>query len=216
VFGSAGILGIDASSVLGSSLDLVPQNPDLAALSLTADYEPSSGSTGTLTVTGWPTTITMAGTDTADLIDNGTYNLIAVINKANGQPLSGTLDIGGTVAGLASSGTLLTGQLSQFGFQDSGGDIFEFTFNITGGDLAKYYNSQAGVILTATGSAFDGSFATRFATGASEAVSDNFTVVPEPTSLMLLLCSLVFALPFFVRQGRRNRSLFAGEHVPFL
>ena len=204
VFGCVGVLGVDGSSAWGSSLNLVPQNPDVAALSLTADYQPSTGSIGTLTVTGWPTGITMPGTNVTDPIDNGTYNLTAEINKANGQPVSGTLDIGGTVAGSASSGTLLTGQLSQFGFQNSGGDIFEFIFNVTGGDLAKDFNSQSGVILTATGSGFDGSFTTGFATQVSESVSDTFPVVPEPTSSTLLFCALVVGLPAFVCNRKRR------------
>ena len=202
------ILGIDVSSARGSSLDLVPQNPDLAALSLTVDYQPSAGSTGTLTVTGWPTSLTTSGTNTPDypIIDNGSYDLTAQITKT-GQPISGTLDIGGTIPGLASSGTLLTGQLSQFGFQNTGGDIFEFTFNITGGDLAPYYNGQTGAILTATGSGFDGSFASSFSTQACEAVADNFTiVVPEPSMVALLLCVSIFGLPVWVgHQLRRAR-----------
>jgi len=142
------------------------------------------------------------------VIDNGSYNLTAQITKA-GQPISGTLDIGGTIPGLTSSGTLLTGHLSRFGFQDSGGDIFEFVFNVTGGDLAPYYNGQTGVILTATGSGFNGNFASGFATQASQAVSDNFTVVPEPSSAVLLLYALIFLLPILVCHHWRKARLSA-------
>src|SRR5271166_4803607 len=201
VFGCLGILGFEGSPAMGSTLNLGPQNPDLSAQFLTVDYAASSGSTGTLTVTGWPTSFTITGTNTPDysLIDNGQYNLTAQITKT-GQPISGTLDIAGTIPGMAtSSGTLLTGQLSQFGFQPPpGGDIFEFIFNVTGGDLAHYYNGQAGVVLTANGSGFNGSFMTNFATQASQAVSDNYGVVPEPATATLLLNLLVFGLPALV------------------
>jgi hypothetical protein len=190
------VSSIGVSAARAGSLNLVPQNPDLAALNLTVDYQPTSGSTGTLTATGWPTSFTITGTNTPDYpsIDNGTYDLTAQVTKT-GQPISGTLDIGGTIPGLASSGTLLTGQLSQFGFQNSGGDIFEFVFNVTGGDLAPYYHGQTGVILDATGSGFNGSFANTFSTQADEAVADNFTVVPEPSTTVLLLCVSIFGLP---------------------
>jgi hypothetical protein len=203
-------LGFEGSPARGSSLNLVLENPDISALSLTASYDASSGSTGTLTVTGWPTSFNITGTDTPDYpyIDNGQYDLTAQITKT-GQPISGTLDIGGTIPGLASSGTLLTGQLSQFGFESPpGGDIFEFLFNITGGDLASYYHGQAGIILTANGSGFDGSFTTNFATAASQAIADNFApgAVPEPTTAILLLSILAVGLPALVRHRSYGTS----------
>ena len=198
---AAGMLCIDGSPAAGSTLNLSPQDPDLGALSLTASYEPSSGSTGTLSVTGWPTEFTLSGTDSLDIGGNSSYNLTALINKLTGNEVSGSLAIDGTIPSLgASSGTLLTGTLSQFGYQSSGGDIFEFVFNLTGGDLAHYYTtSQIGIILTATGSGFTGSFLTPFGTDASQAVSDNYgyTAVPEPSAGVLLLGVLCCVLPAF-------------------
>jgi hypothetical protein len=187
------------------------QNPDLTASFLSVDYVASAGSTGTFTVSGWPTAFSITGTNTPDytFIDNGQYSLTAVITKA-GQPISGSLDVLGTIPGLAaSSGTLLTGQLSKFQFEPPpGGDIFDFVFNLTGGDLAHYYvDGQIDVNLIATGSGFDGSFATSFATDPSQAVSDNFFAVPEPAMGISLLSLFVFGLLALACCGVRRACL---------
>lgn len=57
------------------------------------------------------------------------------------------------------SGTLLTGEVTGFGFSDTGGpnDLFNFTFLVTGGLLADYYTTAA-VELISEKSNFDGSF----------------------------------------------------------
>ncbi len=210
VVGCVVFLGFAGSPAKGSTLDLSRQDPDLSAQFLTVDYVASAGTTGTLTATGWPTSFTITGTNTPDYceIDNGQYSLTAQITKT-GQPISGTLDITGTIPGMSTpSGTLLTGQLSQFGFEPPpGGDIFEFMFNVTGGDLASYYNGQAGIILTATGSGFDGNFMTSFSTQVSQAVSDNFGVVPEPNTAILLVNVLAFGLPALVYHRLRAKRL---------
>jgi hypothetical protein len=188
-FGCVGITIFNESPARGSTLDLQQQNPDLYAGFLTADYTPSSGSTGSFTATGWPISFNVSGTSEPDYptINGGTYSLSASITKT-GLPLSGSLNVTGTIPGLATSGTLLKGTLAQFGFAPGGGDIFEFIYNITGGDLAPFYHGKTGVILTATGSGFTGSFTTNFATNASQAASDNFIMpVPEPSSALLFM-----------------------------
>jgi hypothetical protein len=201
---AVGMLCIDESPAAGSTLNLSAQYPDLGALSLTASYEPSSGSTGTFSVTGWPTEFTLSGTNSPAIGGSSSYNLTAIINKLTGDPVSGSFAVDGTIPSLgASSGTLLTGTLSQFGYQDAGGDIFEFVFKLTGGDLAHYYSTnQIGIILTATGSGFTGSFLTPFGTDASQAVSDNYgyTAVPEPSTGILLVGVLACVLPVFTRR----------------
>ena len=124
----------------------------------------------------------------------GTYDLSAQINKATGQLISGSIYIGGTIPSLAgvSSGTLLTGTLTNFGFGDSGGDFFQFLVNVTGGDLAHYYSGPMGIQVNANNSGFTGSFLTSFASGDSDSSADNasLTVVPEPSAILLLLSSL--------------------------
>ncbi len=186
------VVGFEMPDADAAILDLTSQNPDLFAGSLTIDYVASGGSTGSLSVTGFPTSFNISGTSTPDypvIGGNDAYSITALLNKATGQPISGSLSITGIISGLASSGTLLTGQLTQFGFPPPpGGDVFEFVFKVTGGDLAPYYNGQVGVEATAlTGSGFDGSFGDSFNSPASQTVSDNFPVgsVPEPTSVIV-------------------------------
>ena len=212
IFGcvGVGIVSIEVPTVWGGTLNLSPVDPDLAALSLTTTYEPSAGSTGTFSVTGWPTEITLAGTNSYYISGSSSYDLTAIINQTTGAPISGSIEIDGTVPALgASSGTLLTGQLAipQFGYQNSGGDIFEFIFNVTGGDFAHYFPSQLGVELTATGSGFTGSFTTPFGTQASQAVSDNFSLTnsPEPTTAVLLIVGLAGLAPVFCWRRRASR-----------
>jgi hypothetical protein len=211
MFGCVGITIFDESPAKGSTLDLQQQNPDLYAGFLTAQYNPSSGSTGSFTATGWPISFNISGTSTPDYptINGGTYSLSASISQT-GLPLSGSLNVTGTIPGLATSGTLLTGTLSQFGFAPGGGDIFEFIYNITGGDLAHFYHGKTGVILTATGSDFTGSFTSSFATDASQAASDNFLMpVPEPSSALLIMALLGVGSPAATLRWWHSRRLVA-------
>ncbi len=85
---------------MGSTLDLSDiQNPDLAALALTASYVPSAGSTGTFTISGYATSFKVDSGDGPYAIGgNDTYNLTATINKNTGQLISGTLAIDGTMS----------------------------------------------------------------------------------------------------------------------
>ena len=125
----------------------------------------------------------------------------------DGSLVAGSLDVTGTIPNLASSGTLLTGQLAQFGFEPQGGDIFEFIFDVTGGDLAHYYNGETSVVLDATGSGFTGSFANNFAAMPYLSVADNSAVVPEPSAAVLSLSGLAYGLSALV--SLRLRRLIA-------
>lgn len=218
---AAGILCIDGLSAAGSTLNLQPQDPDLNAGFLSVQYTPSAGSLGTLTVNGFPLTIALSSTGTTYTISStgGTidYQLTAQINENTGQATSGSLDIGGTISPIATSGTLLTGTLANFGFQNSGGDVFGFVFNITGGDLAPYYHSQVAVNLTATGSGFTGSFTTPFATSAYAGVADNFyytTSVPEPSAGLILFGATSFLLLVCKCHRGRWRKRYLNSSLP--
>lgn len=123
------------------------------------------------------------------------YSINASIDNA-GRVRGGTLIISGKIAGLGlQSGTLLTGNLSQFGFSPCPGDVFEFTFDVTGGDLASYFGPHAGVILDPVDSGFNGSFASNFS-NTGYGVSDTFPV-PEPVSLVILALG---ACPLLLRR----------------
>ena len=62
------------------------------------------------------------------------------------------------------SGVLLTGEVTGFGFRDSGGstDSYDFTFTVTGGQLAFLYPSAVGVQVTSEQSDFTGDFTVSF------------------------------------------------------
>jgi hypothetical protein len=129
-------------------------------------------------------------------IAGGSFDINANVNF-NAQTASGSLSIGGTIAGLGfNSGTLLTGTFSSApGSQSFGagpGDPLEFLFDVTGGDAAALYGgvgSTAGVILANSG--YSGSFASNFTSGPFQAVSDTFVQasggVPLPGTLWLML-----------------------------
>jgi hypothetical protein len=133
------------------------------------------------------------GTGSAENILNGVFSIDAAIDES-GEPGPGTLVITGDVLGYGPD--LLTASLTDFGFMDGGGDIFEFLFEVTGGDLAipSLYGdpgSVVGLILDATGSDFGGTFDMDFDNtggmpGWGMGVSDT-APIPEPSSLLLML-----------------------------
>ncbi len=84
-----------------------------------------------MTVSGLALAIDEDGIGSAIDITGGSFDLSANIDSA-GNLLGGTVSIGGSVAELGfTSGTLLTGELVNFGFRNDGGDPLEFIFNIT-------------------------------------------------------------------------------------
>lgn len=137
------------------------------------------------------------GVGMPESISGGTFDITVMIDDS-GVASGGTLTIGGTVLALGfSSGTLLTGTLTDFGYSGTGGDPLEFLFDITGGDASGLYGAApAGVILSATN--FGGSFAVDFDnliggvlyTGTGTAISD-IAPVPEASSLLLFGSGLV-------------------------
>ena len=79
------------------------------------------------------------------------------------------------------SGTLLTGEISQFGYLDDGPDAYDFRFTPTGGLLQSYFAGQdIGLTTSSETSTFAGSFATSFTGTAKGNVG---TMVPLLSSL---------------------------------
>lgn len=95
------------------------------------------------------------------------------------------------------AGTLLTGEILQFGFEDSGGptDRYDFRFLHTGGQLASYFAGfDIGVVVTSENSNFVNSFTVDFTGGAKGALGP--IEVPEPATLgLVLLAGLVLVRP---------------------
>ncbi|MBI1927243.1 PEP-CTERM sorting domain-containing protein [Candidatus Poribacteria bacterium] len=127
-----------------------------------------------------------------------TFTLSATIDNLGVLQPGGTLTILGKVPSLVfNSGTLLTGDLTAFGFPNAGGDPLEFLFNVTGGDAAGLYGSVGGVILSSSG--FGGSFATNFdnlgglGPGNGNGVAD-VAPIPEPSTILLFMTGLGIVL----------------------
>jgi len=93
----------------------------------------------------------------------------------------GAVDLNGDSV-IDATGTLLTGEVTGFGFQNNGStDLYDFSFNVTGGLLQSFFAPQVGVSLQSERSTFGGSFQDSFA-GAAKGTLGN---VPEPASLAL-------------------------------
>ena len=91
-----------------------------------------------------------------------------------------------------SSGTLLTGTLSDFGHPDAGPGIFEFIFSLTGGEVpVDGPDLTIGVILDDQSSAFTGSFANDFSNlGLGNADTFVAGATPEPLSAAMATLAL--------------------------
>jgi 5-hydroxyisourate hydrolase-like protein (transthyretin family) len=90
----------------------------------------------------------------------------ALIGGAPGDDLliTGDVDIDGDFV-VDYSGVLLTGEVAEFGYQDSGSttDTYDFRFTVTGGALAAFYaGKDLGVVATSENSSFVGDFTIDF------------------------------------------------------
>jgi hypothetical protein len=185
-----------SSSAYAGLLNLTQSTPDITSEFIAVSYTLPDDN-GLFEALGTASHLDFDGTDPPDhAITDGSFHISITIGPSTGVPIGGTLAITGTVD-VFTSGTLLTGTIDQFGFQDAGGDLFDFTFDVTGGDLAALYGAKAGVILDAQGSGFTGSFARAFDNGLGLGVSDTFPLepVPEPCTLLLAFTALGVILP---------------------
>jgi hypothetical protein len=124
------------------------------------------------------------------------FSINATIDDS-GTAIVGSLAITGDVNSISAGSPLLTGDLTAFGFPNSGDEPLEFLFEVTGGSLATaaYFGapgpgSIVGVILSQTGSNFiDWSHDFDNSANIVGAVSDTFK--PEPATLALLVLGAV-------------------------
>ncbi len=188
-----------SSVTWAAPLDLASSPPDILAGFIDVMYEPA---TEQFSASGFSASFDIDGSaNPAPQLDdgNGIYTIDATINGA-GELVSGTVSIGGTFSPLSySSGTLLTGVLTDFGFSATDQPL-EFTFDVTGGDAAGLYGgigSEGGIILSLV-DGFDGTWGIYFdnnygmgMSGFGSAVSDNFAMVPIPGALWLLGSGLI-------------------------
>jgi len=117
--------------------------------------------------------------------NNGGFTLSAEIDEL-GVLSSGTLAITGTVVEHGfTSGTLLVGTLTDFGFDSNG--TLDFLFTATGGDALSLYGGKGGIIITSSG--FNG-FTSNWNSGILG--SNAYTViVPVPAAVWLFGSGLI-------------------------
>lgn len=175
------VIGAGATQASPLSLELL-DDPDIAAGFINLSYDATQDE---LVANGTALEIDNGGIS-PEAILGGTFDLTSAID-AIGMLTGGSLSIGGTIPSLGfDSGTLLTGDLTAFGFRDAGGDPLELVFDVTGGDAAGLYAAGPGVvILTNTG--FDGSFDADFDNGGQGVGVANVGVVPLPGTMCLAL-----------------------------
>jgi len=149
------------------------------------------------------------------LVDSGAYTLTATITGA-GVLTSGSLDIEGDIG--SGPKTLLAATLTALGYDNSGGNLFQFKFNVTGGDATIVSDfgglgAAGGVIVDAWfengGIPFSGSWTSDFTNDGVSGVSDAFAV-PEPSSILVtVLAGVLWA--GLITVGKMRNALVAAS-----
>ena len=193
------LLGLTVGAARAIPLDLnLSDSPQIATFSINVNYRAKQDR---FTADGTPLEFDDDGIGAPEIISNGIYNITATIDQL-GNASGGSLTIDGTIASLGfNSGTLLTGNLTAFGFPDAGGDPLEFLFDVTGGDAFSLFGPVVGIKLSDSG--FTGSFASNFknnGNGRNEASPP----VPEPGTFLLMLTGL--GVLFGLRKRLRSRG----------
>jgi hypothetical protein len=177
-----------STTVQAVPLGLDPfDTPDIFSGYINVNYD---SATDNFTASGYALEFDDDGVGAPHQIASGSFELTATINASGVLQTGGTLAIVGTVADLGfNSGTLLTGNLTAFGFPDAGGDPLEFYLDITGGDAAGLYGfAPTGVILTSSG--FGGRFDENFSNTAYTGLANTIAQTPEPSTILLLITGL--------------------------
>ena len=188
------LLTLGAGQAQAAPLNLtLLDTPDIVSSFIDVSYD---ATTDAFTASGFAMELDDDGSVPAEAIDGGSFDLSATIDDS-GALSSGTLTIGGEVASLGfTGGTLLTGDLTAFGFQDAGGDPLEFLFSVTGGDAADLYGgigSIGGILLVnvfdVTGAVFPGDFTFDFDGDGS--ASSNVAPIPLPAAVWMFGAGLL-------------------------
>jgi hypothetical protein len=200
-----------AGSAQAVPLGLTPNDPDIAVIGLDLSY---NHVLQLLTATGNAST-SYSATDASGnpvAVTSGSYILTAGITNAGAFNGTGNLNIQGNIG--AGIETLLSGNIFDFGFDDSGASVgagvFEFLLDVTGSAGSLGFGSTAGVIIAVPPFGlpadwdFESSFVSSSLNASGDITADNFAVparVPEPASIGLLLMSVA---GLSLRRRRRN------------
>jgi hypothetical protein len=196
-----------ASPARADLITLMQDVPDIFACNSTirAMYNATSGTT-LITVKGMAVSYDLHNLATPDYAITsafGDYCITATVNS------SGQLQPGGTILikGMIDSPTLhvwdidpvthqrikttlLKGDLTDFGYDPSGGESFQFLFTVTGGALRDAYGgvgSKAGVLYESGLNSFTGSFNKKWGNAGQDGTADNFPTEMRPVPLPAVL-----------------------------
>jgi len=195
-----------ASASHAMPLDLLQNPPDIRISNMTIGY---NATTDAFVATGDPVTYDPFGSLPYHMITGGTYTLNATITTG-GKATAGNVTITGTTTDKFDnpvSGTLLTGSLILFGFDPDATVYvpeppynlpieeypakFEFLMSVSGGALVSDFGGVGawmGVISVSNLGGFPGDFNNDFIITPDYLTSaNNFTIIPEPASISLLL-----------------------------
>jgi hypothetical protein len=165
-------------------LNLTPQPPDITSGLIGVSYD---ATTDVFLASGMTLSLDLDGAAPPEFLGPlggvGSYSISAVIDST-GTASGGTLSVLGANPLGVPSGVLLTGPLSQVGFDFAASNKFEFIFSVTGGDLAALFGPKAGVILIAGAS-----------TPAAASFGADFTTFYAPTVPMGPGTADTFAIP---------------------
>lgn len=168
-----------------------PTYPDLFSDFVNVTY---NATTDQFVAQGFAESIALAAGPTTPLFQQ-TFIINATINA------SGVLQPGGTIS-IGTGGSYLTGNLTQFGWDNISSNLFDFAFTPTGGTYAGSYGSLGYEVLdaqfdAASATKFKGNFNSDFSNirpalgygiGLSHTFKANVTgAVPEPSTLFLML-----------------------------
>lgn len=166
------------------------------------DLFTSTATPVTITFTGLPgSLITITGTKSYSVgfHVNAAGNFVSGI-AGDDLVIRGDVDVNGD----SYSGDLIRGEITNFGWLDTGTpfDLFNYTFDFTGGALSPFYalhDYRGGNSMSSEDSTFVGSFATNFS---GTRVKHDTAPVPEPSSLLLLGSGLLSAALLRVRRKK--------------
>jgi len=211
-----GVMIIGLALVTGRAdaalLDLNMLLPDIFSDS-TGVYN-YDAATDLFTSTATPLTITFTGVfgDLINITGTRSYSVGFHVDAAGnfmsgiaGDDLviKGDIDVNGDSI-IDYTGDLIRGEITNFGWLDSGSkfDLFNYNFDFTGGALSSFYalhSNKGGDAMSSENSSFVGSFTTNFS---GTKVKHDTAPVPEPSSLLLLGSGLLSAALLRVRRKK--------------
>jgi hypothetical protein len=170
------------------NLDL-PVTPNIFTGTVDVSYH---ASTDRFLANGVNVWVELAPTEIHNFIPQADNFLIEAIIDQDGHAINGSLSVTGTVPSLGISGNLLSGDLFDFGYTETGSLFFEFVFDNLSGELAYLFTgTDAGVKIGGGDTSFAGSFLTDFGTiGDPDGLADTAPIVPIPGSLVLMASGL--------------------------